>query len=56
MTSAPEPAHFHFDVRFLLQVHSDEEVVQSAESKALEWIEKSRDALPADNKVVVRLF
>ena len=51
-----EAAHFHFDVRFLLQVASDEEVVQSFESKELKWIEKNLHVVPTDNPSVIRLF
>lgn len=51
-----EVAHFHLDIRFLLQVKSDEPAIQSNESKALQWIEKNIEALPTDNPAVVRLF
>lgn len=51
-----EVAHFHYDVRFLLQMQTDEFPVPSDESKALQWIEKDIKALPTDNPSVVRLF
>lgn len=35
-----EPAHFHFDVRFLLRARS-EEIVCSAESLELRWVKES---------------
>lgn len=51
-----EPAHYHYDVRFLLQVNSDEPVVQNRESKELRWIDKDPNSLPTDNPSVVRMF
>ncbi|MBA3955007.1 NUDIX hydrolase [Candidatus Dependentiae bacterium] len=54
--SSREQAHYHYDVRFLLQVASDEQVVQNQESKELRWIGKSRADLPTDNPSVVRMF
>lgn len=51
-----EKAHYHYDIRYLLHVVSDEQLVQNSESKELRWIEKSRHALPTDNPSVVRMF
>lgn len=34
----PEPRHFHYDVRFLLEAAPSEELVVSEESHALAWI------------------
>jgi len=51
-----EPEHFHYDVRFLLQVTSDEVVVQNGESKELRWVGKNLDELPTSDRSVVRLF
>lgn len=51
-----EAAHYHYDIRFLLQVVSDEQVVQNHESKQLAWIEKRSDALPTDSASVDRMF
>ncbi|QHT68499.1 NUDIX hydrolase [Rhodocytophaga rosea] len=33
-----EPAHYHYDIRFLLQASRNEPLVKNAESKALEWV------------------
>ena len=33
-----EPAHFHYDVRFLFEADPCEELVLSSESKALAWV------------------
>ena len=51
-----EKEHYHYDVRFLLHVTSDEDVIQNSESKELRWIGKNRDDLPTDSESVVRMF
>lgn len=51
-----EKEHYHYDVRFLLQVVSDEELMQNRESKELRWIEKNKDALPTQSRSVLRMF
>lgn len=51
-----EKAHDHYDVRFLLQVTSDEKLVQNAESKELRWVPLDMSDLPTDNPSVVRMF
>jgi 8-oxo-dGTP pyrophosphatase MutT (NUDIX family) len=52
-----EPAHLHFDVRFLLQVHPDsyETIIQNEESKALAWFGRN-DKFPTNSRSVVRMF
>ncbi|HXW85792.1 MAG TPA: NUDIX domain-containing protein [Candidatus Bathyarchaeia archaeon] len=51
-----EKEHYHYDVRFLLQVASDEKIVQNSESKELRWITKNRAEFPTQNRSVVRMF
>jgi len=51
-----DKAHYHYDIRFLLQVVSDEESVVGAESYDLAWISKERSALPTDERSVIRMF
>ncbi|MCL4361716.1 NUDIX hydrolase [Candidatus Dependentiae bacterium] len=51
-----EKAHYHYDVRFLLQVVGDDEIIQNNESKALKWITKNRTELPTREESVVRMF
>lgn len=51
-----EKAHYHYDIRFLLHVVSDQEFVKNSESKDLRWISKQSSALPTDNPSVVRMF
>jgi len=51
-----EKAHYHYDVRFLLQVTSNEEVVQNSESKELRWIDINAHEMPTKERSVVRLF
>lgn len=49
------PAHYHYDIRFLLKVVSDERVIQNKESKELKWFGKNEE-LPTQERSVVRLF
>jgi 8-oxo-dGTP pyrophosphatase MutT (NUDIX family) len=51
-----EKAHYHYDVRFLLKVESNEEVIQNSESKELRWISKDLNAIPTQNQSVIRMF
>lgn len=51
-----EKEHFHYDVRFLLQVKSDEDFIQNQESKELRWISKNKSELPTKEESVTRLF
>lgn len=37
-----EPAHFHYDVRFLFEADPDEPLTVSSESHAVEWVDLSR--------------
>lgn len=48
--------HFHYDIRFLLAVTSNEELVQNKESKELRWIDKDIENLPTDNPSIIRMF
>lgn len=51
-----EKAHYHYDVRFLLRVTSDEAVVQNSESKELRWIDKDALSLPTQERSILRMF
>lgn len=51
-----EKEHYHYDVRFLLHVTSDEQVIQNNESNELRWIGKNCDELPTTSESVVRMF
>jgi 8-oxo-dGTP pyrophosphatase MutT (NUDIX family) len=51
-----EKAHYHYDVRFLLQVVGDQNFIQNRESKELRWIGKDRSELPTQAQSVVRMF
>lgn len=55
-SSSKLPAHYHYDVRFLMHVTSDEEIIQNSESKELRWIGKNPDELPTDALSVTRMF
>lgn len=54
--NAKQQAHEHFDVRFLLQVDSDEELIQNEESKALQWVDQSTARTLTQERSVLRLF
>jgi len=54
--NSKEPAHYHYDVRFLLQVTSDEDIIQNSESKELRWIPKESALLPTKERSVTRMF
>jgi 8-oxo-dGTP pyrophosphatase MutT (NUDIX family) len=51
-----EKAHYHYDIRFLLQVQSDEEVQINNESKELRWISNNPLELPTNSTSVTRMF
>jgi len=51
-----EKGHYHYDIRFLLQVTSDEDYVQNEESNALAWIDKNKEKLPTNERSVTRMF
>lgn len=48
------PEHFHYDVRFLLQIKSDEQIVKNSESHALKWFGEN-DVLPSNNRSIMRM-
>lgn len=54
--NSKDKAHYHYDVRFLLQHISDEPIVQNHESNELRWISKDRMNLPTHSWSVVRMF
>lgn len=51
-----EKEHDHYDIRFLLRVTSDEQIIQNRESKELRWVAKNKSELPTDSTSVVRMF
>jgi 8-oxo-dGTP pyrophosphatase MutT (NUDIX family) len=50
------PAHFHYDVRFILRVRGDEEAVGNKESKALAWFGKDAALIPNKSESIMRMF
>lgn len=48
--------HYHFDVRFLLQVTSDEVIVQNSESLELRWFDLNLENLPTKERSVTRMI
>jgi 8-oxo-dGTP pyrophosphatase MutT (NUDIX family) len=51
-----EKAHYHYDVRFLLRVASDEQMVQNHESKELRWFANDPSLVPNCNRSTQRMF
>ena len=49
-------SHYHYDIRFLLQVNSNENFVQNSESKELRWVGKNISDLPTEEPTIIRLF
>ena len=49
-------AHYHYDIRFLLQVMGDEDFIQNEESNALAWIDRNKEKLPTNERSVTRMF
>ena len=50
-----EPAHFHYDARFALQVNGTNKFTVSTESHALEWIQISQLAKRTDEISMLRM-
>jgi 8-oxo-dGTP pyrophosphatase MutT (NUDIX family) len=51
-----DPEHYHYDVRFLLQVQSDESLILSEESHDLRWFGKDKNVLPTQERSIMRMF
>lgn len=51
-----EQEHYHYDIRYLLQVTSDENFIQNSESKELRWVDKNIHTLPTQSPSVIRMF
>ena len=47
--------HLHYDIRFLLQVRSQEQIVSNNESKELRWITLEKKDLPTNERSVTRM-
>lgn len=50
-----DPAHLHYDLRFLLRADGDEPLVISAESKDLAWVEIDRLAAFSSEESLLRM-
>jgi len=49
------PAHFHFDVRYLLKTSESDELISNSESQALRWF-SFEEALPTAEESVLRMI
>lgn len=54
--NSKEAEHYHYDVRFLLKVASNEQIVKNKESKELRWIGKNPAELPTASRSVARMY
>lgn len=54
--NSKEQEHYHYDIRYLLRVTSDEDFVQNSESKELRWVDKDLSTLPTQSHSVIRMF
>lgn len=54
--NSKDPEHYHYDVRYLLQVSGSEHYARNNESKELRWIGKDRSALPTQSSSMIRMF
>lgn len=50
------PKHYHYDIRFLLQVQTDAIAVGNCESMALRWFGKEQELLPTKSESILRMF
>lgn len=50
-----KPAHFHYDIRFLMEADRGEKLCISTESRALEWVEAGAIASYSTEKSILRL-
>lgn len=53
--NSKDKAHYHYDVRFLLKVTSDEELQINEEAKALLWVGKDINKLPTREESILRM-
>jgi len=51
-----EKEHYHYDIRFLLHVTSNERIVQNNESKELRWISTDYNDLPTNLESILRMY
>lgn len=54
--NSKQQPHDHYDIRFLLQVDSDEELVQNRESNELRWVNYEAALDLTKERSVIRLF
>lgn len=50
-----EKSHFHYDIRFLLQVASDETIKINRESNQLLWFCRNTENLPSKEESIIRM-
>jgi 8-oxo-dGTP pyrophosphatase MutT (NUDIX family) len=51
-----EPAHYHYDIRYLLKADKDAQIVKNHESNKVEWFDCNRTKFPTSEPSVIRMF
>ena len=54
--NSKDDAHYHYDIRFLLQAQGSDEIVINHESKELRWIDKNIKNFPTKQRSVLRML
>jgi 8-oxo-dGTP pyrophosphatase MutT (NUDIX family) len=54
--NSKEAAHYHYDIRYLLKVNSNENILLNDEANALLWVKKDGSNLPEVDESVRRMF
>lgn len=53
--NAKDKAHYHYDIRFLLQSTKEEPLIMNSESKALLWVGLDPKNLPTQERSILRM-
>jgi len=51
-----ENAHYHYDIRFLMQVQGDKDFVKNHESNELRWVGTNKKELPTNARSITRMY
>ena len=51
-----ESPHYHFDIRFLLKVDGNDDVLANSESNALQWFAPEVEVLPTTHSSIIRML
>lgn len=51
-----DPAHYHFDIRFIVHAHKTNDFVKNEESKGLQWVPLDRGTTLTSQESTLRMF